>query len=63
MVVPQREEMKMYEEWEDEQYEQAMEDLADAQRDAHFWENLTPEELAELRKPAEDEDFFPDSEF
>lgn len=53
----------MYEEWEDEQYEQAMEDLADAQRDAHFWENLTPEELAELRKPTEDEDFLPDSEF
>ena len=44
----------MYEDWENEQYEQAMEDLADAQRDEDYFASLTPEEIVKFSAP-EDE--------
>lgn len=55
--------MTMYEDWENEQYEQAMEDLGQARRDEEYFASLTAEELEELRKPLFADEIPEDSEF
>jgi hypothetical protein len=63
VYITTRKVMTMYEDWENEQYEQAMEDLGQARRDEEYFASLTAEELEELRKPLPTDEIPEDSEF